>query len=86
MGLTATGGSQLISRRYSEIQRALGLFHRPARYAVLINHRVLNVAVAEKLLDRPNVVICLQKMSGKTVAEGVGGDALGELCSLDGLF
>ena len=35
--------------------------------------------MAEKLLDGPNVVIRLQKMSGKTVAEGVGGDALGKL-------
>jgi hypothetical protein len=41
-----------------------------------VDHCGLHVAVAEKLLDRPNVVIGLQKMGCKTVAEGIRSDTL----------
>jgi hypothetical protein len=70
MGLTATGGSQLISRRYSEIQRAFGLFNGPAWYTMSIDHRGPDVAMAEKSLDSADVVVGLQEMSGEAVAEG----------------
>jgi hypothetical protein len=41
-----------------------------------VDHRGPDVGVAEKRLDRPDVVIRLQEVSGETMAEGVGGDAL----------
>ena len=63
----------------SKIKWALGLFYGPAWYAMSIDHRGLHVAMAKEFLDCPNVVIRLQKVSGKTVPKGVGGDAFGEL-------
>ncbi len=83
MGLTATGGSLLISRRYSEIQRAFGLFHRPARYAVGINHGSSDVAMTGHLLNSTDIVVGLQEVGGKAVSEGMRRDALGELCPAD---
>jgi hypothetical protein len=76
---------------FSKIKGAFGLFHGPAGYAMGIDHRGLHVAVAEEFLDCPNVVVRLQKVSGKTVPEGVGGDTFGEFspahslveCTLD---
>ena len=50
-----------------------------------IHHRRSDVTVTKKRLNRTDVIVCLQKMSGKRVAEGMGGDALGELRPLDGL-
>ena len=43
-----------------------------------IDHGGLHVAVAKEFLDGPNVIIRLQKVSGKTVPKGVGSDAFGE--------
>ena len=41
--------------------------------------------MSKESLDRPNVVICLKQMRGKTVAEGMTRDALRELRPPDGL-
>ena len=43
------------------------------------------VAMAEKSLYCADVVICLQKMSGKTVAEGMGSYSFCEFCPPDRL-
>ncbi len=48
-----------------------------------IDHRGSDVAVAQKRLDRADIVIRLQEVSCKTVAEGVRRDTLGELCLED---
>lgn len=50
-----------------------------------IDHRGSHVTVAEKCLNRADVIICLKQVRGKRVAEGVGGDTLGELRPPDGL-
>jgi hypothetical protein len=42
----------------------------------VLNHRGSHVPVAEQCLDRPDIVIGLQKMGGKAVAEGMRSDAL----------
>lgn len=43
------------------------------------NHGGPHVTVAKEGLDRPDIVIGLQQMVGKTMVEGLGGDALGKL-------
>jgi hypothetical protein len=50
-----------------------------------IDHRSPDVAVTKKCLDRTDIVIGLQKVSGKTVAEGMGRNTLGELYPTDSL-
>ena len=44
-----------------------------------IDHRGSDVAVSHHFLDGADVVIGLQQVAGKTVAEGVGRGALGDL-------
>jgi hypothetical protein len=68
---------------YLKIQRALSLFYGSARYAMGIYHRSPYIAVAKERLNCPYVVIGLQKMGRKTVAEGMGGDALREFGATD---
>src|SRR5882672_10468865 len=43
-----------------------------------VDHRGRDVAVAEELLDGPDVVAGLEEMGGEGVTEGVTGDAFGE--------
>jgi hypothetical protein len=50
-----------------------------------IDHRSPHVAVAQKRLDRADVVVGLKKMRCEGVAEGVGGDAFGQPGPADGL-
>ena len=50
-----------------------------------IDHCGPDIAVAEKCLDRPYIIIGLQQMRGETVAEGVRRDALRELRPTDSL-
>lgn len=45
-----------------------------------INHGRADIAVPEKRLDCADIVIGLQKMCSKTMAEGVRCDAFGEFC------
>jgi hypothetical protein len=73
-----TGGKIQALGADSEIERALRLFHGPARDA-----RGLHICMPQQRLDRSDIVIRLKQMSGERVAEGVGGDALGELCPPD---
>jgi hypothetical protein len=49
-----------------------------------IDHGGSDIIVAKKSLDGPDVVIGLEEMGGKAVAEGMGGDAFGEFGSSDG--
>ena len=49
-----------------------------------IDHRGPDVAVAQKLLDRADVVIGLQKMRRERVPERVAGDSLGQFSLSDG--
>jgi hypothetical protein len=65
--------------RRSEIERAFRLFHGPARHAVGVDHRGPDVGVPQKRLDGADVVVGLQQVRCKAVAEGVGGDALRDL-------
>ena len=44
------------------------------------------IAVAKERLNRTDVVVGLQKVRGKRVAEGMGGNALGEFSPADGLI
>ena len=53
----------------SKIKRAFGLFCRGAFDGMRVNHRGSQVAVAQELLNGPNVVIGLQQMAGKGVSE-----------------
>lgn len=41
--------------------------------------------MSEQLLDNADIVIGLEKMGGEGMAEGVGGDALGDPCASDGM-
>jgi hypothetical protein len=70
----------------SKIQWAFRFFHGPARDAMGMDHRRPHVAMTEKGLNCPDVVVGLQKMCGKGVAEGMGRDAFGKSCSPDSLF
>ena len=70
---------------YSEIQRTLHLFECPAWHTVRIDHRCSYIAMSKESLDRPNVVICLKQVRGKTVAEGMTRNALREFRPPDGL-
>lgn len=58
-----------------KIQRALHLFHGFARNAVGIDHRGPDIGVPQKRLDRADIIVRLQKMGGKGMAERVGRDA-----------
>ena len=51
-----------------------------------VDHGGLDAAVAQELLDGPDVVVGLQEVAGKAVAEGVGGHPLGEPGPADRLF
>jgi hypothetical protein len=51
-----------------------------------IDHRGPYVAVAQKRLDRADVVIGLKKMGGEGMAEGVTRHAFGKPCLSDGFF
>lgn len=61
-----------------KIQRAFQFLYCPARHTVGIDHRCPYVAVAQKRLDRSDVVVGLQKVGYKTVTEGIGCDSLCE--------
>jgi len=50
-----------------------------------VDHRRLQARVPEELLNDADVVACLQEMGGIGVAEGVGGDALGDSRPADGV-
>jgi hypothetical protein len=69
-------GRTSLFRLPSEIKRAFRLFHGPARHAVGIDHRCSDIRMPEQRLDRANVVVRLQEMSGEAVAEGMGRYAL----------
>lgn len=50
-----------------------------------VNHRRSDVTVTKKRLNCTDVIVCLQTMRGKRVAERMGGNALRELRPPDGL-
>ena len=47
-----------------------------ALHGVGVNHGCSDIAVAQKLLNGPDVVVGLEEVTGKAVAAGVGGDPL----------
>lgn len=51
-----------------------------------VNHGGFDIFVAQQFLDGADVVAVLQEMSGKTIAEGVATDPLGDPGFLDSLF
>lgn len=69
----------------SEIQRTLRLLRSFTGYAVSVYHGRLHFTVAEQHLDRADIVIGLQQVSGNGMAEGVTGDPLREFRQPDGL-
>ncbi len=63
-------------------------FHREPRavHDVGVNHRRRHVAVAQKLLNGPDIVTRFQKMRGKGVAKGMRSRPLGDGGSLGGFL
>ena len=57
----------------SKIKRALRLLDCRAFYGVGIDHGGPDITVPEQLLDGADIEIVLQQVTGKTVAEGMGG-------------
>lgn len=51
-----------------------------------IDHGCPDIGVTQELLDRVNVVTCLQEMSGVGMPERMGSDALGKFCLPDRLI
>jgi len=49
-----------------------------------VNHRCGYVAVAQELLDGPDVVTCLEEVGGESVPERVAGGGFEEVCGLAG--
>ena len=49
-----------------------------------IDHGGSDIIVAKKSLDGPDIVISLEKMGGKAVAESMGSDSFGEFGPSDG--
>src|SRR2546427_3799010 len=56
----------------SEIQRTLGLFYGSTLYGVGIYHSGPDIRVSEQFLNSAYIIIGLQEMGGKAVAEGMG--------------
>jgi hypothetical protein len=50
---------------------------------VIIDHRGLDIAMAQKLLDRSGVIPVFEKVSGERMAEGMTGRALCRLVPPD---
>ena len=61
-----------------KIQRTLHFFYSSALHTVGINHSSSDITVTEQCLNCPYIVISLQEMRGKRVAEGMRGDAFRE--------
>ena len=76
-------------RNLSEIQGAHTLFNGAALDSMGVDHRCPDVTMPKQFLNRSDVVIGLQQVAGKTVAEGVGSRSFTELScahrSLEGL-
>jgi hypothetical protein len=53
---------------------------------VRVDHRGPDVAVTQEVLDRSHVVVGLQEMAGKAVAQGMGAGSLAELSPGNGPF
>jgi hypothetical protein len=66
----------------SKIQRAFCVFDRHGLNRVGIDHCSSEIAVPEQLLNCTNIIIGLEQMAGKTVAEGMGGNSLWNFCLL----
>ena len=55
-----------------EIKWAFGIFNCQAFYGVSIDHCGSDIAVPEQFLDRADIIICLEQVTGKAVPEGMG--------------
>jgi len=55
----------------SEIKQAFGIFLGDAFDGMLVDHGGPDIAVPQQFLDRPNIIVGLQKVAGKTVTKGV---------------
>src|SRR5712692_9864654 len=67
----------------SEIQWTLGLFDGSTLYGVGRYHGGPDIRVSEQFLNSAYIIIGLQEMGGKAVAEGRGGYTFQELCLPD---
>ena len=55
-----------------EVKRALGLLDRGSLDGVPVDHGGSDITVPEQFLDRPDIVVRQEQMTGKAVAEGMG--------------
>ena len=63
----------------SEIKRTFGLFLCLALNGMRINHRGSHITVTQQFLNRPNIIVGLQKMTCKTVTKRMRWCPLGNL-------
>ena len=54
--------------RTSEVERAFGLLEGHALHRVGVYHGGPNISMPKKLLDRPNVIVRLEQVTGEAVA------------------
>ena len=74
LGLKAPSGNWLfLDGNYLKIERTFGLFFCLALDGMGINHRGSHIAVTQQFLNRTDIIIGLQQMTGKTVTKGMGG-------------
>ena len=69
-----------------KIQRALRFLERQARHGLQVNHRGLDVAVAQQLLDRLQVIIRQQQVTCISVTERVRRNPFRDSRARCGLF
>ena len=61
-----------------KIKRTFCIFNRLAFDRVGINHGCSDITVSQQFLNRSDIVIGLQKVTGETVAKGMGRGPLGD--------
>ena len=59
-----------------EVERAFGLFNRDALHCMGVNHGGPYITMSQQLLNRPDIIIPLEQMTGKAVAKRMGGRTL----------
>ena len=70
----------------SKIKRAFRFFKRDAFYGMGVNHGGPHITMSQEFLNRPNVIIPLEQMTGKAVAKCMGAGTLANPGSVYCLF
>ena len=68
-----------LQERGLKIERTPRLLQSHTLDRMGIDHRCFDIAVAKQLLNRPDVIILLQKVTGKAMAKAMSGGAFGNL-------